>query len=85
MRHSSIIVIPTYNEAENIEPLISEIFNVLSDIDILVVDDNSPDGTAQILKRLMEKNLETYQRAKNNISLITKKRCAELHKNSLTA
>ncbi len=50
----TIVVIPTYNESENIEKLIGEIFSVKNDMHILVVDDNSPDGTADIVKNMME-------------------------------
>ena len=48
----NIIVIPTYNEAENIERMICQVFSLPRDFHILVVDDNSPDGTAGIVKRL---------------------------------
>lgn len=49
------IVIPTYNEKENIEKLIQEIFYLeIDNLSILVVDDNSPDGTADIVTRLMK-------------------------------
>lgn len=54
--NKSIIVIPTYNEVENISKLIDTIFNVKSDIDILIVDDNSPDGTAEVVSSLMKKD-----------------------------
>lgn len=47
-----IIIIPTYNEIDNIEPLIKGIFTVRSDADILVIDDNSPDGTAKLIERM---------------------------------
>ena len=40
-----LIVVPTYNECENLPPLLDRIFEVVPDIDVLVVDDNSPDGT----------------------------------------
>lgn len=50
----TIVIIPTYNEAENIEKLIKKIFEVKSDIHILVVDDNSPDGTALVVEKLMD-------------------------------
>ena len=50
MKH--IVVIPTYNEAENIENLISEVFKLYQALSILVVDDSSPDGTADIIKKL---------------------------------
>ena len=46
------IVIPTYNERNNIEPLITEIFRIDPDLQIIVVDDNSPDGTADVVKKL---------------------------------
>lgn len=46
----TLIIIPTYNEAENIEKIIEEIFKLNLDIDILVVDDNSPDGTSKIVE-----------------------------------
>ncbi len=50
-----IVIIPTYNEAENIESLISKVLSVYPGINVLVVDDNSPDGTANIVKKIMEK------------------------------
>lgn len=48
----SLIVIPTYNEAENLESLISAILALDAGFEILVVDDNSPDGTGDIADRL---------------------------------
>jgi dolichol-phosphate mannosyltransferase len=47
-----IVIIPTYNECENIAPIIETVFSLPEAFDILVVDDGSPDGTAQIVKRL---------------------------------
>lgn len=49
----SIVVIPTYNEMENIENIINAILEVKNDINILVVDDNSPDGTADQVAKMM--------------------------------
>ncbi len=49
----SLIIIPTYNEKENIEKIIRKVFLLEHQFDILVVEDNSPDGTAQIVKSLM--------------------------------
>ncbi len=48
----ALVIIPTYNEKENIEKMIHAIFSLPSDYHILVVDDNSPDGTAAIVKSL---------------------------------
>lgn len=51
--NDSVVIIPTYNEKENIEAIIRKVFSLNKDFDVLVVEDNSPDGTAQIVKRLM--------------------------------
>ncbi len=50
----SLIIIPTYKEKENIKSIIVAIFALEKDFDILVIDDNSPDGTAAIVKELMK-------------------------------
>ncbi len=50
-----LVIIPTYNEKENIECIISTVFALEEDFHILVVDDSSPDGTAEIVKRLQSK------------------------------
>ena len=49
----SIVIIPTYNEKENIEKIIRAVFGLEKCFHILVIDDGSPDGTASIVKRLM--------------------------------
>jgi dolichol-phosphate mannosyltransferase len=49
----SVIIIPTYNEKENIEKLVRKIFSLDKEFHILIVEDNSPDGTANIVKSLM--------------------------------
>ena len=49
-----IVIIPTYNEIENIEGIISEILSLYIDIHILIVDDGSPDGTAEKVKELQK-------------------------------
>jgi dolichol-phosphate mannosyltransferase len=51
----SLVIIPTYKEKENIKSVIVAIFDLKKIFDILVVDDNSPDGTAGIVKELMHK------------------------------
>lgn len=48
----SIVIIPTYNEKENIEAITRAVFNLPKEFDILIIDDGSPDGTASIVKRL---------------------------------
>ena len=53
MKSDSIVIIPTYNEKENIEKIIRRVFSYEKDFNILVVDDNSPDGTGTIVKSLM--------------------------------
>jgi len=48
----SLVIIPTYNEKENIEKIIRNVFSLSHAFDILIVDDGSPDGTADIVKNL---------------------------------
>ena len=50
-----IVIIPTYNEKENIERIIREVFKLPMNFHILVIDDGSPDGTAAIVKQLIER------------------------------
>lgn len=49
----TLVIIPTYNEKENIQAIIEAVFNQKKRFHILVVDDNSPDGTADIVERLI--------------------------------
>jgi dolichol-phosphate mannosyltransferase len=49
----ALVVIPTFNELENIELLLQHIISLQYEFDVLVVDDNSPDGTAQLVKKQM--------------------------------
>ncbi len=58
MRH--LLVIPTFNEAENIEKIITQIFYLYCDISILIVDDSSPDGTCDIVNNLKNKYSRLY-------------------------
>ena len=50
----SIVIIPTYNEKENAEKIIRAVFGLEKKFDILIIDDGSPDGTASIVKRLID-------------------------------
>jgi dolichol-phosphate mannosyltransferase len=52
----AIVIIPTYNEKENIEAIIQKVLGLPAGFDVLIVDDGSPDGTATIVKKLMEAN-----------------------------
>lgn len=49
----NLVIIPTYNEKENIERIIRYVFQLPLDTDLLIIEDNSPDGTADIVKRLI--------------------------------
>lgn len=61
-----LVILPTYNEAENIQILIPRIFKFLPECTVLVIDDGSPDKTAEIAKRLMAPypNLEVINQGK---------------------
>lgn len=52
-----LVIIPTYNEKENIEAIITAVMNLSVEFNVLVIDDGSPDGTAKIVKKLMK---DTY-------------------------
>ena len=51
----AIVIIPTFNEEENVERMTEKVMSLEKDFHILFVDDNSPDQTATIIKRLMQK------------------------------
>ncbi|AFR70479.1 glycosyl transferase family 2 [Brachyspira pilosicoli B2904] len=52
----AIIIIPTYNESDNIEKMLNTVLALPEYIEILVVDDNSPDGTASIVEKYLDNN-----------------------------
>ncbi len=54
MNLEKLVIIPTYNEKENIDNIISYVFNMDLNYHILVIDDGSPDGTAQIVQNLID-------------------------------
>jgi len=56
MSNSILVVIPTYNEIENITDLIKAVFSFSSDAHILIIDDNSPDGTAEAVDKIAATN-----------------------------
>lgn len=49
----SLVIIPTYNEKENISKIIRKVFSLQKEFDVLIVEDNSPDGTAEIVRSLL--------------------------------
>lgn len=62
----NLVIIPTYNEIENIEAIIRKVMSLDEDFDVLVIDDGSPDGTAQKIKELQYEypaNLHIKERA----------------------
>jgi len=56
----TLIVIPTYNECENIEKIVAQVFNLGLDIHVLVVDDGSPDGTGDIVETMQKKDSRVH-------------------------
>ena len=56
--NQSIVIIPTYNEKENIEKIIRAVMALEENFNILIIDDGSPDGTAAIVKGLMESDFK---------------------------
>ncbi len=61
--NNSLVIIPTYNEKENITLIIEAVISLTKDFDILVVDDSSPDGTSAIVRDLQKKyNTPEYKR-----------------------
>ena len=52
----TIIIIPTYNEIDNVRPLLQEIFLYAPDTDVLIVDDNSPDGTGKLADEIHDED-----------------------------
>ncbi len=55
-KKKSLVIIPTFNEMENIPKLIPEVLSKAEGIEVLVVDDSSPDGTADYVEKLMQSN-----------------------------
>lgn len=53
--NESVVIIPTYNEKDNIEAICQAVLELSTPFDLLIIDDNSPDGTAEIVKELQKK------------------------------
>jgi dolichol-phosphate mannosyltransferase len=58
----TVVIIPTYNERRNVELLIPKLFDSIKDCHVLIVDDNSPDGTGEFLRSLKLPNLHVLSR-----------------------
>jgi len=54
----NLVIIPTYNEKENVEKMIRAVFSLETPFHLLIIEDNSPDGTAEIVKEMQEKHPE---------------------------
>jgi dolichol-phosphate mannosyltransferase len=65
-----LVIIPTYNEKENIANILSAIFNLQQDFHVLVIDDGSPDGTAHIVKDFQPKYPAQLFCRKERVSLV---------------
>ena len=50
----ALVIIPTYNEIENIEKMLNTVMALPGGYEVLIVDDGSPDGTADVVRRLMQ-------------------------------
>lgn len=67
--NDSLVIIPTYNEKENIEKIIRKVFSLNESLDVLVVDDDSPDGTGIIVRNIIPEfsdHLHILERRKKN-------------------
>ena len=51
---NALVIIPTYNEIENMSKMLDTIMNLNEGFDVLIVDDGSPDGTAQVVREKMD-------------------------------
>lgn len=60
MSNDSLVIIPTYNEKENIQQIISAVFSLPKSFDVLIIDDGSPDGTAAIVKHMQRQERENH-------------------------
>lgn len=68
MNHETLVIVPTYNERENLPALVTRVLQLPVAVDLLIVDDNSPDGTGQLADDLARKNpqLHVLHRAEKN-------------------
>ena len=62
MRMRPLVMIPTYNEVESVGSLVTHVLDRFADLEILVIDDNSPDGTAALIKNFGENRIHLLER-----------------------
>ena len=70
MKNETVIIVPTYNERENLEPLAQRLLSLPVSVDLLVVDDNSPDGTGELADKLSKEHSQIHvlhRQAKNGL------------------
>ena len=58
--NKACIIIPTYNEIDNIEKMIDKLFSLYPDVSLLIVDDGSPDGTPEVIKSKQQNNSKIH-------------------------
>lgn len=56
----TVVIIPTYNEAQNVQPIAQAVFRAAPDADVLFVDDNSPDGTGRLIDKMVQEGERIY-------------------------
>ncbi len=71
--HNNLVIIPTYNEKENIAAIIAAVFSLPKSFDVLIVDDNSPDGTSEIVNKIIADKSVLGQTYEQKLHLITRK------------
>lgn len=58
--HKSLVIIPTYNEIDNIEKMLTTVTKTYPEISVLIIEDGSPDGTAEVVKTFQAKNPKVH-------------------------
>ncbi len=58
--NTPLVVIPTYNEKDNITPLVEELLSIEAELRVLIVDDNSPDGTGELVRELSDRESRVH-------------------------
>ena len=64
--NATVVIIPTYNEVANIQGILHAVMDLSAPFDVLVVDDNSPDGTADLVRELLAKFPQLHLEVRHN-------------------